>query len=256
MQPTVTIDASGLNEALAECLKWSTKAPAATANYAAYYVAKGAFYGTKKIEVATVDADLSVLELPVIGKRGKPLKGKRQFAAGLGGSRLVPLAVLIIQARARAGSRYNQLTGGRYRLPQSPFKGVSRAAGAFAMRAAVDRMVKQRHSSTGFIRAGWLPAIKTLGAIVGDAGGMMDRATSLGLGAAIPAASGSAQARCVIANDVGLSGSNSHSNNRALIDKGSGPLQAAIDAQGQKEMAYAMRKHGEALERKIAELSK
>ena len=62
----------------------------------------------------------------------------------------VPLAALIINAQANPSSNFNLITGGRYRRQASPFKGLSRAAGAQAMLDAMRRMLSARHSSGGF----------------------------------------------------------------------------------------------------------
>jgi hypothetical protein len=84
----------------------------------------------------------------------------------MGRAKQVPLAAAIIQASVirpdissaldtPSAKRYNQLTNFRWARTQSPFRGVSRATGRAAMRAAVSRLIKARHKSTHFLAQGW-----------------------------------------------------------------------------------------------------
>jgi hypothetical protein len=197
-------------------------------NTALYWTAVNAKAQTPFVTPERVDRELSVITQPVIGKRGKALKNKKRYAAGPQANGAAPLAVLIIQARVRAGSRYNVLTAGRYALPASPFKGVSREVGRRAMAAMVDAMIKARHRSGKFILVGWFDAIRILGpyAAWGSGNASQNRGAYYGnqLGDASPAQPG---LRCgaSIENDIGLGGQNRASMNRALWEYGSGPLQ-------------------------------
>ena len=246
---SVTIDTSGLNRALDLAQKWTRSTPAKACNYAGRQVAFEAQKMTPKVTVPTIDTELAIIKPPVIGKRGKPLK-KKMFMAQPGGDARnmqgIPLAILVIQARANLMSNYNFRTNARYAGP-SPFKGVSRASGQAAMALAVHKMIANRHKSIAFLRAGWTPAIKTLGKYVS---GNLDLPIDLDvltpendkLGEAIPAKEGSTRAACTIANEIGYTGQNKASFDRALQQYGGPALQTAVDIQGVKEMNYFLAK--------------
>ncbi len=77
-------------------------------------------------------------------------------------NRLVPLAVLIVMARARVNSQYNILTDHRWQIPHNALarlrgKGTARLRQDF-IRDAITRMIRQRNSSRNFIRRGWSEA--------------------------------------------------------------------------------------------------
>lgn len=246
MNVSVKIDMTGFNRGFSLAQEFTKRTPADACNFAAKEVAFAAYKNTPFVTNDKIDSQLDVIVSPVIGKRGKPLKRKKQFSGGGATSMSgVPLAALIVQARARPGSRYNALTGGRYALTQSPFKGVSRAAGQRAMAALVDVMIKSRHRSGHFLAAGWLNSFYKLKSLVpskyrGSSG--LPPATNEGLGDAIPAQPGT-RAVCVIENDVGLDNKNP-SHNRALITYGSPALQSALDGEGRKQMDYFLSKTG------------
>ena len=108
-------------------------------------------------EELTRDVTVTEHMREAITATGKISKSKRnielQFHAD---SDEVPLMVAIIQSRTRPG---NPL----YRGP-SPFYGVPHALGVERMTQLLNRFLKSRKSSAGFFRAGWLAAIKGLGA--------------------------------------------------------------------------------------------
>jgi hypothetical protein len=253
--PKVAIDMTGFNRGFALASQFTRKTPAEACNYAGKEIAFGAYQNTNVVLPQVVDSELAVISMPVIGVRGKPLKNRKNFFGKVGTSAAsseVPLAVLIIAARSRPGSRYNALTNNRYALPSWPFKGIPKRAGAWLMSSLVNQMVKARHKSGGFVRAGWLPAIKLLSAKTKGrfqrngpsslfAAGTAFFSNNL-LGDATPAQEGH-QASCVIENDVGLAGQNAESHNRALMEQASA-LQSAIDGVGRKEMDYYFKKVG------------
>lgn len=242
---SVKIDMTGFNRGFQLAQQFTRKAPAEACNYAGKEVAFEAYNNTPFVTPQRVDAELNVIMVPKIGVRGRRLKTKT-MAVTEPGFQGVPLSVLVIQARANPNSRYNQLTAGRYALPQSPFKGVSREAGRAAMAALVDAMVKNRHRSGHFVASGWLPAIQKLKAALSSRwGGARPpaRVQNEGLGDAQPAQSGSTTVACVIENDVGLEGQNAASHNRALMQT-TPALQSALDTVGRKEMRYALTKMG------------
>lgn len=251
-------DATGLNRGLALASQYTSKAPADACNFAAKEVAFEAYKNTPVTGAARVDSDMGKIVAPKIGKRGGTIKGVQLRSGKLITKTRkrktveVPLAVLIIQARANFGSHYNDLAGGRYALTGSPFKGVSPAAGRAAMAAAENQMIKaRRRSANGFIRAGWLKAIKTLKGLVpskyqGRSSGVQTSGQNVdALGDVVPAQSGRTQTYCQIENDVGLDGKNSVSHNRALQQYGAPALQLAMDTEGRKQMEYFLKKSGQ-----------
>lgn len=247
------IDLTGLQRGLAESTKWSRKAPAQVVNDAAFSVAVQARNNMPFVTPETVDSELSVIEHPIIGKRGKPLKGKRRFQSTASAGSDVALAVLIIQASANPGSNYNRLTNSRYALPNSPFKGVSRAAGAALMVAAEDRLIKFRHSSGSFLKAGWANTVRVLRPYVKWArmpAGFISNANEK-LGGATPALAGQTMATCTIENDIGMEGVNRASFDRALQEYGAPGLQDAVDTVGRREMDYSLMKANQELERDV-----
>lgn len=264
---SVSIDSTKLNRGLALASEFTKRIPSQAVNTAGLQVAFEAQKGMPFVTPQKVDTELAAMVTPVIGKRGKPLKtvdkkGNRiakniSFKGQIGGvgkNKEIPLAVLIVAARANPGSRYNigdgdyPGTNSRYELTSNPFKGVSPSVGAQAMRELVSSMIKSRHKSGSFLKAGWSNVIKTLKPLakMRFMRGTFSAATrgNDDLGEAIPAQSGQSNATCTIANMVGLEGQNAASFNRALIQYGSGPLQNALDGEGRKQMEYYLSKVG------------
>jgi hypothetical protein len=264
LSPIYKIDASGLNRGLDLARDWTKRTPMEAVNTASLEVAIGAKNRLPFVTVGRIDTELATIKTEVIhiGKRGKPhKKTKNRFSGGLGTSTKhpdVPLAVLIVQARARATSTYNQLTNNRYALAQSPFKGVSRQAGRLAMRLAVSRMIARRHSAIAFLKAGWIPAIKKLLSVSNNkwrrGGAAFDGSGAFyggALGTAKPAVA-NYYALCTIENDIGYEGLNASSFNHALQLYGGPALQAALDDEGAKQLQYYLMKSGdEELARKV-----
>lgn len=244
MNVSVAIDTSGLTRGIAAASQYSKRTLPQIVNTSAYWVAVNARKEMPFVAAEKVDSELGVIATPVVGKRGVALKRKKTLAGKAMGRIGVPLAAMIVVARAKAGSRYNQSTNARYALPKNPFKGVSRAEGAAAMRALVDKMLKARHRSGHFLQAGWLGAIRMLRGLV-NASFLQTAAESASggnnLGTASPASEG-ATCQASIENLVGLEGQNAASFNQALHRYGTGPLQRAIDGEGRRQMEYALKK--------------
>jgi len=262
------VDASSLNEALDYAQEFSSRAPQLCVDSAAYAVAARAYELTPAVTVGKIDSELGTMVTVKTGKRGQPLSAKYSKNVMKSGGRMgdivkdVPLSVLIIIAQARYGSNYNERTGYRFARGANPFAGVSRAAGQAAMRAAENRLINARHSSTGFIRLGWATVKKILrskfyggppamdGTYPGDdAPEMFGRAFS----EALPHG-----ASCTIENLIGMAagrlGYNAANYNRALLLKGTGPLQQAVDEVAVEKMNYVFQKEMKILEHRFAAL--
>ncbi len=169
---TMTVDTSQLErEVFPALLAYGRRTLQEQCVTSATFIALRAQRGTVAATSGQIDEDMEVLTTPVLSTRGKrkglPLRTGRK-SVSLGRSteegREVPLAVLIAQSRVMQPfgdeSRFNNLTGFRWAIMQSPFKGVSRAQGAIAMMNLISRMVNARHSSTNFLQSGWTPAIR------------------------------------------------------------------------------------------------
>jgi hypothetical protein len=253
MDVTCKMDYSGVNRGVAAALMFSKRTPAQLCNTVGLEVAINTKFNMPFVTIERIDTELNVLTVPVIGKRGKPLKKKKNYAGQVGTQRSpepVPLAVLIVQARANGLSRYNGMTGGRYFGP-SPFKGVSPAQGRDLMRAAVSRMIKTRHSSTKFLMAGWVDCVRDLLPLSvnryrrGGGHPPMEGAKNhygADLGGATPAREGEYNVFCIIENRIGYEGKNAASFDHALQLRGGPVLQAALDNEGRRQMDYFLMK--------------
>jgi hypothetical protein len=199
-----------------------------------------------------IQQEFAVQKLPVQGISGRNLKNKFFYKSGKANirGREVELAVLIIQARARAGSKYNSRTGSRWQIPEHPFKGLPRALQHQKMAALIDRMIKGRDSSTHFLAAGFIAPTKAFAAAMGrfhgsggkNMPGGKESRSEANLGAGIPAKDGTYLAIGRILNLIGTQGKNAASMNRALFMHGEPTLQRAIDREGQAQMDWAMKK--------------
>jgi hypothetical protein len=167
-------DQSRLDRAIQARIALMGRTAAQIANTAAYWIAVNTKAAVPFTTINRIDTDLNVAVDLVKTKRGKRfLRGKKFQVAnrsfGAVGNlakvekyQAVPLLALIIQARVNPSSRYNQLTGGRYFMTFSPFKGKTRAAGAAAMLAEMRRVLAARHSSVKYLLSGEVPAIRAL----------------------------------------------------------------------------------------------
>lgn len=245
---------SGLQRGLYFAQQYTKRTPAELVNTTGAEVAIVAKNTLPFVTVPTIDTELAVITTPKIGKRGKPLKRGKNYKGGTGTAQnpAVPLSALIIQARARPGSKYNQSTNNRYAIRASPFKGVSRAAGRAAMAAAESRMIKTRHSSGSFLKAGWIPATRIMltysvnryrrGSSTGPPLEGAKRFYGADLGTATPAQAGSYNATATIENNIGYQGQNAASFDHALQIYGAPSLQAAVDGEGARNMQYYLDK--------------
>lgn len=121
---------------------------------------------TPKTEIATMDSELAVISTPVLATRGArkglPLKsGKLNLATTqLTGAEMIVIARMhnpgISKTTGRAN--YNLLTGNRWALGLPGTSGVAEFL-AWVQAAAL-RMVKGRHSSIAFLKAGYSGPIK------------------------------------------------------------------------------------------------
>ncbi len=260
MDVTVKVDTKGLQSGLAYASQYTKRSLPEMVNTSAYWVAVNAKNNLPFVTPGKIDAELSVITSPVIGKRGKPLKNKKTFSGGMSPlqrSNKAPLAALIVLARTNPNSRYNLLTNQRYALPS--LKGMSAAGFHAAVAALVDKMVKLRHRSGKFLVAGWIPAIRdmrhfTSSKFLKSQPSASDGAASFygsGLGMAKQATAGKYDCFATIENDVGMEGQNAASFNQALMKYGVPATQSAVDREGIENAKYALRKYDEELCREV-----
>lgn len=238
--------------------RFSKTAPAESLNRTVLFVVRDAQNRTPFVPPSRIDAELSVDVTPRISQRtGRPVSRRTRNAslisARAGGRSFVhgvPFTWLIIGARAKPGSRYNRLTGGRYALAQHPLKGVPRSGFAAAMAAAVSRMVNPRHSSSHFFQHTWSAIIEKLLPFVPSKyrrglGTFKRGAIDPDLGAVNPAEPGLVKATCAIDLRLGMSGEwgNLDAQRNAAMHRILGPiLQDAITREFHSKMAEAARR--------------
>lgn len=147
------------DKTLEEYQKVSSRTFAEIINTKAYYVARKALWFTRKAEVGVIKSQLGTIHRSTKTVKYKGLFGGKMrrrvttYRMDLTPGRsyedkVAPLAVLLVQAKAREAGR------------PSPWAGKSRSAGASAMAAAVRNLIVARIRSISFLKAGWLPSIK------------------------------------------------------------------------------------------------
>ena len=207
-----------------------------------------------------IDKDLNAYLEPkvTIDKLGTVKFGRQKRKFGrIGGKTLVatgkrvPLAALIIAARASGHYQGNP----RWKLDKNPFKDVSRVAGRSAMARLTTKLLKGRHSSTSFIRSGFVAAIVILRDFVirrmsGPKPDSQATGQSYGpgkFGDATPAKdNGTGKAFAQIVNNIGAEGFDAAKVNQVMIDKESGPLQESIDEEAKSMWEYIATHQNEA----------
>lgn len=246
----VRVDLSGLNSVIQMGKKFSKWTPPDEANTATYYIAVEAEREMPRVPIGRIDAELSVEVAIRIGKRGKPLSAKnsnnRFLTAARGGKsdvHNVPFAALIVMARSRY-SRYNELTKFRWYMRQSPFVGVSREAGAMAMREAVHHMIAGGHSSIAFLASSLVPVIKELkphakgSQARQPAPPPMENAVMRGKPKGFVTIATAANPVCIISLEIGMEGYQAEKYNEALWRYGPPVIQTAVNNQTRFRLDY------------------
>lgn len=223
LQPTLKVDSHNWLQGQILLRQNSKTLPGEALARAVGFVVKDARDHTPFVTMGKIDTELAVEVIPMIGARGKPLKNKKFYkTSGLGQRRSpdahpsVPLTWLIIGARAKPGSNYNQITGGRWQISGGhPFKGHSVSEFGSIMAKYIDKMVKGRHSGTHFFQASWGPVLAALAPLVPQkykdyfsriAGKKAFKETRIDIGTAQLTGAGTTQATLKIENRVGMSG--------------------------------------------------
>ena len=262
MNITTKIDTSGLNTALALAQDYTRRTPAIACNTAMFFVARYVARNTPKVIPYQINSELSVEIVPSISGGGYSRR-KRMLGSGTSGlgnrSRKtgVPLGVLIMMARMKPGSKYNQTTGGRYAINARPAKGTFRTW----MKTSISRMIKARRSSTAFIASSAVSVIKALepfvamqyrrGAVPMDsqAYGAYKKHRRSDKGEATAAVDGVITYAEMLLN-IGASGANSASHNAAMHRMMGPVVQAGVNAEADKNFQYVAMKRMQEMQAK------
>ena len=175
MEVTCRMEMSNLMAAQKILMRHSSRSPARCINSTAYHVIKDVADGFPVVAQSTIDTDMEVTVTPKLvmqGTRaGQPLKSGETDIE-------VPdmsAAMLITIARMNPQSKYSLSTGNRWPIPfpggwhafikqfampkdyrHGIPNGSAFALALDAIRPIAERMVRARHSSTGFIKKSWI----------------------------------------------------------------------------------------------------
>jgi hypothetical protein len=260
MNLTARVDTSNLMRAQMVLLRHSNTSPARAINKTAYYVINDVIEadgGFPVVSQSTIDSNMQVTSTPKLSTRG-PRKG---LPLKDGSSDLeVPdmsAAMKIVIARMNPQSKYSLSTGNRWPVAtqggwHAMIRGFAKAYGsqnAYAMaldaiRPIAERMVRARHSSTGFLKKSWIdlrmalfPYSKGQNNPFGG-GGMITNYADIS-----PAKEGYPLAVCRVSNMLGTSYETtkelSEKYNQANHDIAEPRLRASINREFQGKMEYA-----------------
>ena len=232
--------------------KHSKNTPAESVNKTALFVIRDAQKHTPFVEQSTIDTQLEVSTTPVIGNRGKPLKGKVTYEVPSLG-----FADKIVMARMNPDSKYSLLTGNRWPVRKIRIKDFAKAYGdenavqmfMEVIQPITDRMIRARHSSTHYLEHSWADIIKKILPFVPvkyrsglEPQPSEPNSLTLPSGEVIPAMPGGAIVRCIVSNKIGTAGPNA-----VLYEKHNAAarailipiLQQSIDREFESKMKYA-----------------
>ncbi len=227
MQNTFTISKSSqadFQNTLKRYLQVNRRTLPEALNEKAYFITGAAIRNTHKADYERIKTEMGAFLKPVIGKRGKELKRK---VLGLQEDYWAQLATIIIVARLRKAGK---------KIPPA----------AELIKMALD-LVRARIRSVGFIRSGWLPALRRLARFskygrIKFASGDLPKMSGVKKGGVSPATAAQGDfAKCVIWNSAG--GLPKHKG--ALIKYGQPGLEKAV-----QEETASMKKY---LEGKLRE---
>ncbi len=262
---SVKVDASRLLRALDMARQASSRSLPKLLSSTAFHVAATAYRLTDPLPMGRIDAAMQVdVTSYTNAKRIKVSRNKKgtKFTKVVARStfkpdayQTAPLGVLIVMARHRTGSDWNVLTDHRWSLAGQPLvrgKG-SRLARQAQISAELTRMIRGRHSSTGILRKGWSDCIRRIKRN-GFGGDVIDVESIVTKGgessgaplSAVSAGGSGANYWLKIENTVGTIGTQNLSarRNRWLMERGTGPLNAALSIQANEMKAHYLPKVG------------
>jgi hypothetical protein len=221
MNVTCQLDMRNLANAHKILMRHTSKSPGRCINSTAYHVIKDVVEyggGFPVVAQSTIDADMEVTVTPKLvttGPRaGKPLKSGAtdievpDFSA----------AMLIVIARMNPLSKYSLSTGNRWPVPTPGGKGAKAMIQGFAkaygsqnamamffdaIRDTAERMVRARHSSTGFLKHSWTELKGLLAPYATGKAGIRASVTDADFAEIGPAKEGNL-AVCTVSNTLGV----------------------------------------------------
>ena len=223
--------------------------PAKSVNKTVLHVIRKAQELSPVVRQGRIDTDMQVTVTPILSLKGKrkglPLKDGSKNIEVLSHSR----AAMIVVSRMHPNSKYSKLTGNRWPVAMPDFHGRRDGGAAFwgYVKETAERMVRARHSSTGFLKHSWAAIIQKLLPLVKDGGGkgeISNQKSVLLSGNVFPAVGGSSVAVCRVENTIGLLNKNSvlgNKYNQAAVVKLGPVLQDAINIEAQGKMEYAVK---------------
>ncbi len=222
------LDTAEFDATLAEYLKVSSRGYATAINTKLYYIALRAIAFTPRADKLKIGKSLSPLiyEFGEAGQRSLRMVTRYDY---FGRSAAVPVAALLINAE-------------RGKKGKPGYYGAK-------MRRAIKNFIARRQRSVSFLKAGWIPAVKTLAPLADkkQAPEMGEKPTTAGhpKGRAVAASAGSEMAG-LIANSVGHSGPHGAKRWAALKRYGQPALQRAINEESASMVEYMAGKAREA----------
>ena len=261
MELTFRVDTTNLMKAQKILMRHSNTAPARSINKTALFTIRKAQDLTWVVSQGTINTDLEVKVTPrlaIAGKRkGKPLKSGAVDIE-------VPdwsVGMMIVMARMNPNSKYSLLTGNRWPVNRIRIRDFAKAYGPEnALRMFFDtiapiaeRMVRARHSSTGFLKHSWAAIIMKLLKVTNDGKGAPDWGAHAVLmsGDVEPAKPGYPMAVCVVSNTLGMKNDNvvlGEKYNKAAHDFLEPILQVAINQEFWGKLEYANKQEWAKLE--------
>jgi len=258
-----TLDTRNLSQAQAILMRYSKNVPAQSINKTALFVIRDAQARTPVVSQGRINTDMNVVTSPAVlnsGKLSKDKKKQNDVVTFLNRTPTVEdvsainTAQRIVLARMHPGSRFNIETGSRWALtPPDVGRGRQRASDSGTLfwawvKQAAERMVRSRHSSTGFLKHSWTSILDQLLPHVPTrfrAGFTMperDLHAGLNSGTVVPAQPGSSVCRCVVSNTLGMAPATAalgFKYNAAIHTILQPILQSSIDREFQTKMEYA-----------------
>jgi len=267
MDLTCRLDMTNLNRVQTILLRHTKRSPARCVNSTAYHVIKDvveADGGFPVVSQSTIDSDMNVISSPGVLKSGQlsTAKGRRNEVITFQNrmpdaedASAVNTAMRIVLARMHPNSKFSIETGNRWGIPASSIPSFGRGSGRSGMDSSTlfwawvkriaEKMVRARHSSTGFLKKSWIDLkVSILPFALGR--GVSSAPVLTEYSEVKPAQEGGALAVCQVSNTLGvglrttreLSEKYNQANHRIA-----GPrLQNAIDREFDKKMKVAAAK--------------
>lgn len=156
-----TVDTTSLNRALFLAARTSTRDFRNIIDSTGFFIAVKAQLYTPAVDQETINSELDVTTFPAILESGKRSTAKNKQNSSI----MLPvgrgsLAEMIVVARMHPGSKYSMMTDNRWPVTMPRTEGIANFW--FAVQEIAEKMIKARHSSTAWFKAGWGMVAKKL----------------------------------------------------------------------------------------------